>query len=489
MDGVCQSLPTAAEQKVFGSIQKRRFSMTRLTTLSRLLTAPVVLALSLSASAQLSPGDVCVIGIHGDGSSNAAVDGDAFAWVPLVDLAAGEVLYFSDVGYFSFKANNNGFGSDSGEEGLFVYTVPVGGIAAGAVQVLNPMDPTPSEYTLSSGNAYTPDLTQDWVNLSGGGDQLLIFQDDDISDTANFSAIYAATSSTTDWAAAVDGDLIDPNNGGSGSESNLYPGLTAGLSAVAAGSGAGSLDEFDNVRYIGPIVGSPAFLRAQISDPTNWDGTNASQSVSNGGLGSAIWVNNMGIDFTITAPSFAEFCFGDGGNQVGCTNCPCANNAPIGSGGGCLNSSGDGIQLNPSGDPSVSLPSGDTSDLRFSADGAPANAFCILNSGDALAPGNMANPCFGLGSGAQAAAFDGLRCAITNTRRHGGRSADANGEVGVTNSPWGGEGGPPVGLAVAGGGFVSGQTRYFQIINRDDATLGCMRGLNTSQAVEVTFTP
>ncbi len=182
-------------------------------------------------------------------------------------------------------------------------------------------------------------------------------------------------------------------------------------------------------------------------------------------------------------------CTGDGGNQMGCTNCPCTNNAIPGSGGGCLNSSGSGTRLMSSGSTSVSLPSGDTGDLRFAADGAPPTAFCILNSGDAVAPGNMANPCFGLNSGAQAAAFDGLRCAITNTRRHGGRSADALGTVGTTNSPWGGEGGPPVGIAQAGGGFVAGQTRYFQIINRDDPLLVCMRGLNTSQAIEITFTP
>lgn len=85
--------------------------------------------------------------------------------------------------------------------------------------------------------------------------------------------------------------------------------------------------------------------------------------------------------------------------------------------------------------------------------------------------------------------FDGLRCAILKTRRHGGRSADSHGTVGLTNSPWGGEGGPPVGLAVVGGGFASGQTRYFQVINREDPLLSCMRALNTSQAVEIPFQP
>ncbi len=187
--------------------------------------------------------------------------------------------------------------------------------------------------------------------------------------------------------------------------------------------------------------------------------------------------------------NYAEMCNGDGGDQVGCTNCPCGNNAPAGRVGGCLNSAGYSAHLIASGDASVSLPSGDSSDLRFVLTGAPSNAFCILNSGDAVAPGNVANPCFGQYSGAQAAAFDGLRCAITNTRRHGGRSADLYGAVGIAGNPWGGQGGPPAGIAQAGAGFTSGQIRFFQVVYRDDATLGCMRGLNTSQAVRVIFVP
>ncbi len=187
--------------------------------------------------------------------------------------------------------------------------------------------------------------------------------------------------------------------------------------------------------------------------------------------------------------TYTSWCNGDGGNQLGCTNCPCMNNATAGTIGGCLNSAGTSARLFATGDPSVSLPPAIATDLRFSIAGVPPNAFCILNSGNGVAPGSAVNPCFGLNSGTQAAAFDGLRCAIQSTRRHGGRSADSLGNVGVTNNPWGGEGGPPVGIAVAGPGFIAGQTRYFQVINRDDSLLSCMRGLNTSQAVEVTFTP
>jgi len=182
-------------------------------------------------------------------------------------------------------------------------------------------------------------------------------------------------------------------------------------------------------------------------------------------------------------PEGLEQCNGDGGDQMGCTNCPCMNNATAGTVGGCLNSAGTSARLIGSGIPSVT---GDN--LRFELTGAPPTAFCILNSGDAVAPGNMANPCFGMASGAQAMQFDGLRCAIMNTQRHGGRAADGLGQVGITNNGWGPPSGPPAGL-VGQGGFAAGQTRAFQVINRDDALLSCMRGLNTSQSVSYTILP
>lgn len=190
-------------------------------------------------------------------------------------------------------------------------------------------------------------------------------------------------------------------------------------------------------------------------------------------------------------PPGHDLCSGDGGFRFfdGCTDCPCSNNAAPGTVGGCLNSAATSARLVASGNTSVSLAPGSTEDLRFALTGAPPLSFCILNSGDSVAPDNTMNPCFGLSSGVQAIQFDGLRCAVGNTRRHGGRSADANGAVGVMTSPWGGEGGPPAGLAQAGGGFAIGQSRAFQVINRDDPLASCMRGLNTSQAVRITFNP
>ncbi len=184
-----------------------------------------------------------------------------------------------------------------------------------------------------------------------------------------------------------------------------------------------------------------------------------------------------------------DHCNGDGGDQMGCTACPCTNQALPGTTGGCLNSTLNPAVLISSGSHAVSLPSQSNDDLRFALQGVPPTSFCILTSGDSLTPGDTTNPCFGTSSGTQAAFLDGLLCVSTNTRRHGGRRANAFGEVGTSNMPWGGEGNPAVGLALSNGGFSAGQTRHFQAIFRDDPTLVCLQGLNTSQAVEVTFCP
>lgn len=176
-------------------------------------------------------------------------------------------------------------------------------------------------------------------------------------------------------------------------------------------------------------------------------------------------------------------CLGNGGDGAGCTDCPCNNNAPNTAVGGCLNSVGSSARLLGTGIPSVAA---DT--LRFEVSGVPPTAFCILNSGDNIAPQGMANPCLGLNSGILSASFDGLRCAVGNTRRHGGRSADSNGDVGFTNNGWGPPNGPMAGFA-AQAGFVSGQTRSWQVIHREEEAASCMRGLNTTQAVSVTYLP
>lgn len=182
--------------------------------------------------------------------------------------------------------------------------------------------------------------------------------------------------------------------------------------------------------------------------------------------------------------AYQENCFGNGGDPLGCTACPCGNDAPgstpLAQLGGCLNSSGSGAKL-------LAFGSADTvaGDLRFELRQAPSSTVSVLFSGASFAPLNPSHPCFGTAGGIQAN-WDGLRCVGGSTTRHGARSTDAAGEIGAQNAGWGPPDGPVGGLAIQGG-FSAGQTRRFQAWMRDNMLAVCNYGINTSQAVSVTF--
>ena len=82
--------------------------------------------------------------------------------------------------------------------------------------------------------------------------------------------------------------------------------------------------------------------------------------------------------------------------------------------------------------------------------------------------------------------MDGLRCVGFGLKRHGGRQTDSNGDSGVTSPHWGPPDGPSGGI-MAHGSFINGQTRAFQIFYRETVSRSCMTGLNTSNALEITF--
>ena len=194
-----------------------------------------------------------------------------------------------------------------------------------------------------------------------------------------------------------------------------------------------------------------------------------------------------GTTYTLVAPpvfplATDAFCFGDGGDGLGCTNCPCSNDAPAGTVGGCLNSSGLSARLASMGSASVS---NDT--LRFEVINANPNTFASLISGASRTPlpGGPACP---PGSGVTSVALDGLRCVALSVIRHGARGTNAIGEVGTTNAGWGPPSGPVGGL-VAQGAFAAGQTRYFQVFYREQAAMVCGTGLNTTNAVASTVAP
>ena len=175
-----------------------------------------------------------------------------------------------------------------------------------------------------------------------------------------------------------------------------------------------------------------------------------------------------------------SFCHGDGGDQAGCTACPCSNDAPIGTVGGCLNQTLRAAELIGSGSPRVFNDS-----LRFEVERANPNTFGVLVSGDNALPNS--GPC-PPGSGVTGVLLDGLRCVGGNFLRHGARPTDLNGGIGVVTNGWGPPSGPIGGL-IANGGFAAGQTRRFQCFYREDTAVMCMTGQNTTNGVEVSFVP
>ena len=187
----------------------------------------------------------------------------------------------------------------------------------------------------------------------------------------------------------------------------------------------------------------------------------------------------------VETPPYISFCNGDGGDQLGCTNCPCGNEAPIGTVGGCLNSFGSSAVLLPSGLPDVTN-AADT--LHFNVAGATTNSFGLLVSGADRLTNNPNNPCFlqNPGSGVLSIALDGLRCVGNGVIRHGTRATDGFGSIGFNNSGWGPPNAPLSGIGITNG-FLAGQTRHFQVFYRETASLGCNTGQNTTNAVSVTF--
>lgn len=195
---------------------------------------------------------------------------------------------------------------------------------------------------------------------------------------------------------------------------------------------------------------------------------------------------DLTVNFAVPPEVFPQSCTGDGSDALGCTPCPCDNDAPLGTVGGCLNSAGTSARLLAIGE--TSLTAVEATDLTIELTGATPSSFAVLVSGDSIAPQNPQNPCFGTDSGLQSSFLDGLRCAVQGRVRHGGRAVDAIGDVGFTNEGWGGPHRPQPGIGVQGG-FAPGQTRHFQAYYRELPDLVCMTGQNTTQAISITFEP
>ena len=157
-------------------------------------------------------------------------------------------------------------------------------------------------------------------------------------------------------------------------------------------------------------------------------------------------------------------CAGDGSG----TPCPCGNESPAGLGLGCENGHGLGASLDAAGSASVGA-----GDLLVSASFTALRPTVIPPQPVLLFAGTSS-----VNGGAGVPFGDGLRCV-------GGSVVRLDTRVGT----------PYFGLAVWDAGLpgalgvAAGETRFFQAWYRDPLGTPCGSGFNTSNAVEVTFTP
>lgn len=233
-----------------------------------------------SYAVPLTAGDVVIIGAGSDDSAASTVDGDSFAWVPLVDLDPGQTIFFTDLGWSSPGAPtpNDFFNT----EGAISFTAGAGGVSAGTLMQLD-WDRTgsglsPTAYDFEPNNALgaygnANIAGEDGMLFATTGDNIFIF--DGTRGAPNF--LYGFRNEGGAWQ--------DPAGEGTANDDNDDSALPASLTgANTALGGPGATDHDDNNRYTGPTTGTKADLLAALMDPSNWEGSQSDPFDSSGGL-------------------------------------------------------------------------------------------------------------------------------------------------------------------------------------------------------------
>lgn len=233
-------------------------------------TALALLNIFICESQTLNTGDVVIIGYGVDTGISPSVD--EFSWLPLVDLASGTKIYFTDSGYNTI--DNIFMGNGLNDEILIRYIAPDGGLAAGTVMTLTEAA-LPAGYTVITGTQFGTDFNG-LLTLTNSGDQILAFQSTDDENvpaafgTTDFTPLFMVTGSSLSFSA------LDTNTAGITPASNVHnvtnlpPGLTDAANAVAVGSGPLATDESDNARYEGITTGTRDEILFAVSQSSNW---------------------------------------------------------------------------------------------------------------------------------------------------------------------------------------------------------------------------
>ena len=209
------------------------------------------------AQVTLAAGDIVILQYNSDGGD------DELVFLPLVDLPANSIIYFSDG---SWDSGTSGFGLAT-ERGI-KFTVNASGITAGTlIKLLNPtaalyeLEPSSLgslEFYEVDGSVETGSSRE--LTLSTSGDQVLIFQTPDGVITSTITFIYGFN--TRSAVGYINGWQADTNAlSTTSTDSHLPPGLTAlnssqsnKTTATALGISGLSGGHVDNWQYTGPFT-------------------------------------------------------------------------------------------------------------------------------------------------------------------------------------------------------------------------------------------
>ncbi|MBO9559561.1 MAG: tandem-95 repeat protein [Caulobacter sp.] len=235
----------------------------------------------------LSVGDLALIGYSAD------TGGKSFSFVLLQAIDAGTVINFTDNGWLAAGGFRSG-------EGVFTYTAPAGGAAAGTVITVTGLTGS--------------------FNPSTSGDQIIAYQGAATSATPLFALDFADNNTT------YAGDATNSNT------SAIPTGLAAGSTALAFG--------LDNGAYVGTTTGTKAQILSAIANSANWSLDDANPvayktgfTVTDGGVPSAnVSISDVSLvetdsgdqvmTFTVTRTNTTgaftvDFATADGSAQAG----------------------------------------------------------------------------------------------------------------------------------------------------------------------------
>jgi hypothetical protein len=277
--------PTGTNTSVITSTVTSTMTTTPTQTATIAVTnSPTATATSGTA---LNPGDVVIIGYVGNGDNQ-------FAFVPLVNLSAGTVIYFT---------NTNWDGTLNGGNGVFItatsgavtiqqtcsFTVGSGGVNAGTLEII-----AKTGTSVTGGTVAAVVGTHAYLSLAAAGDQVFAYQGSSTSPSFIAALNVGQNPWQTSGTVTVLASSYLPSSLTNGTNAlDLSPLYTSGATENAVLADCVSTGQ------------SESSILSLVYDISNWNGNGAGSSTFNmSSTGMAVCGANMiGFNYTYVAPT------------------------------------------------------------------------------------------------------------------------------------------------------------------------------------------